>query len=1326
MKVSRLSYVFCFLCITFVSHAFAQDGLVARWDFDEGQGTVVHDRSGNTNDGAIHNATWVKCGKGFALQFDGEDDYVEIGKSASLDLTSAVTVEAWIHPDHLLGSDSGICGKSQVHYSLHFHGNGNIYWYVSAGSNHVSAPVGVAEWQHVVGTFDGESVVVYINGVAAQIVPTKIKQINRGGEFTIGKVASRPEYPPVGYFPGIIDAVRVYSRALSAEEVTQHYQESVSEYETEDAKVWVSVPGGVKREAVPSPLEGKAGTEKDIQQAKVWLASEKDGVSTFHITGDAPRERTMQWRRGVPAAERKPASFFRLPYQAVGVRRSFSVYPVVRLDGKNSRGLSESATLLDCTTAINDGRWHTAIGKLPNGFVPERSLVELSTTNDQAELRLASLDFYDSVSDLKAGLCDTTPVAPTCKVIDIKAMFNDSMESAFADVLKKHGMAVDGAAKFEAELLCVRGIPFNVALDGNNLIRPKEDFSVNEQTEEFLGTQIPRKHRLPVGRNDVTEIPVSRKVSEVFLLMMTEAPPHVNRYSRPQVPFELMDIEGFSVELMYAKGTPELAFPYSLADEGFVLRRVLGAYAVPADPQRTLRSVRLHNMTWGINVDIAAVTVNIGPKRLLPQLVINPAPVKPPMLPIPPQMKASVRRDADRVVVTNTYYDMVMDTSNGFAITSYVNRFAPGQKIVLSPDSGLEIRTDNRLLTGRDFAVQSVRVTENQATLLLESRVAAVPIGLKITITVNDSPQVIFNAEVSNTGSVPLASTIRFPMIKRLRIGGLDDTWLFFPQYLTVDSNENGYHSALNDRSYSLQFYDVYNPSAGVGLAVLTNNLKHVALEYCAAKRTDGVQASIDYPQDFYTLAPGETRLLVQTCLIAHTGDWHEALRLYKEWVRTWFQHHQATDRERFERSFLIRAEVTAEKSAQRIFHTPAMFSGTPGKFRLDEVMKANRDYLGLLPDVVHIGSWFHGPAGEESSWGDYEYTAEGIGGLESFRSLIRDLKNRYNIPLSIYTLPDRASFGSKIGDRIGAKTVAHRPDGTLLTDGNIWNFDVSNSMWRDYFVEALQRIQRDTAVSMLYIDVYGFFRGHVSYKRDRGFPEPAFQPNQATYDLAKRVRESLPPGVAIWSEYPLDDVSSQYHDGNIAYYYLTLHELFAESHNLTERVALFDAPKRDTYRFALPHIKQICFPVGIEGDYNQSRLKTIFFNGEALMDCTWRLFNDRVRAWLSKGIQIEREYADCFTTREPAMLVPTEKQHVYANRFPARGRTLWTLYNGNYTTVRGVVLSVEHLKGARYRDAWNGRDLKPKIAAGRALIELELAPQQLGCIVQSMESVQQ
>ncbi len=67
--------IVCFCLISLVNAS--DEGLVAYYSFDEGSGNVLHDLSGNENDGTIYGAKWVDGKYGKALEFDGINDYVD-------------------------------------------------------------------------------------------------------------------------------------------------------------------------------------------------------------------------------------------------------------------------------------------------------------------------------------------------------------------------------------------------------------------------------------------------------------------------------------------------------------------------------------------------------------------------------------------------------------------------------------------------------------------------------------------------------------------------------------------------------------------------------------------------------------------------------------------------------------------------------------------------------------------------------------------------------------------------------------------------------------------------------------------------------------------------------------------------------------------------------------------------------------------------------------------------------------------------------------------------------------------------------------------------
>lgn len=216
------------LSLIIAGAACAQQGLVAHWTCDEGQGEMLADTSGNNNHGAIHGAKWVRSGDGYALQFDGADDYVDCGSGPSLDITGPLTLQLWAKPTAANRGEPGIAGKFFESYAITYYGNG--YFYISSGGNNVSGPTKMHTWSHLTGAFDGTTMRFYVNGIEVASKPSRFDTVKQGGRFTIGCIvgdaaAADPNLRNTAFFPGLVDDVRVHNRALSQREILECYNE---------------------------------------------------------------------------------------------------------------------------------------------------------------------------------------------------------------------------------------------------------------------------------------------------------------------------------------------------------------------------------------------------------------------------------------------------------------------------------------------------------------------------------------------------------------------------------------------------------------------------------------------------------------------------------------------------------------------------------------------------------------------------------------------------------------------------------------------------------------------------------------------------------------------------------------------------------------------------------------------------------------------------------------------------------------------------------------------------------------------------------------------
>ena len=199
-------------------------GLVAAYSFDAGSGTTAADASGNSNNGTIAGATWAGAGQGRfgnALVFDGVNDRVNITDSASLDLTTGMTLEAWVFPTVLSGWRTVIMKERAggLAYTLYAHDSvpGPAAYVRTAGVEHSTpnvAALPLNAWTHLAATYNGSVLRLYVGGslVSSQPVTGSIQTSTNA--LRIGGNAPWGEW-----FQGRIDEVRIYNRALSQAEI---------------------------------------------------------------------------------------------------------------------------------------------------------------------------------------------------------------------------------------------------------------------------------------------------------------------------------------------------------------------------------------------------------------------------------------------------------------------------------------------------------------------------------------------------------------------------------------------------------------------------------------------------------------------------------------------------------------------------------------------------------------------------------------------------------------------------------------------------------------------------------------------------------------------------------------------------------------------------------------------------------------------------------------------------------------------------------------------------------------------------------------------------
>lgn len=218
-----------------------ESALVSYWAFEDGAGTAVSDTGGSGNGGTVFGgATWTAGRRGGALNFDGVDDYVSIPHADSVNFGGAgadsYAVAMWFYPESLsgyhhviskLGTEDEDAANGPSPFEL-FTGGASASFYVKDGTgtgadaNFSVGGVSVSgdAWQHVVLVREGQELSIYKDGtLATSATATGIGDTTANTEpITIGQRGDDDIF-----FDGSIDEVAVFSRALTAAEVSELY-----------------------------------------------------------------------------------------------------------------------------------------------------------------------------------------------------------------------------------------------------------------------------------------------------------------------------------------------------------------------------------------------------------------------------------------------------------------------------------------------------------------------------------------------------------------------------------------------------------------------------------------------------------------------------------------------------------------------------------------------------------------------------------------------------------------------------------------------------------------------------------------------------------------------------------------------------------------------------------------------------------------------------------------------------------------------------------------------------------------------------------------------
>ncbi|MCP4609926.1 MAG: hypothetical protein GY845_14555 [Planctomycetes bacterium] len=248
MSKKLVCFVFVLGLVLMSTASAAEPNLVGWWRLNEGAGSLAIDSSGNNLNGElVDDPVWITGVQGTALQLIGGNHVAVPGYEGILG-TQARTSAAWINVNKTSASilTWGPSGEG-TKWVMRTHNNpASLRLECGRGNTYGTTDLVDGEWHHVAvvlvddGSPDVSELLLYVDGKLDPIDPTGTpRQMNTssGGEFRIGYDLNNTGRT----FDGMIDDVRIYDRALSAD----------------DIQALMDNPGGTVTQALaPDPADG--------------------------------------------------------------------------------------------------------------------------------------------------------------------------------------------------------------------------------------------------------------------------------------------------------------------------------------------------------------------------------------------------------------------------------------------------------------------------------------------------------------------------------------------------------------------------------------------------------------------------------------------------------------------------------------------------------------------------------------------------------------------------------------------------------------------------------------------------------------------------------------------------------------------------------------------------------------------------------------------------------------------------------------------------------------------------------------------------------------
>ncbi len=614
------------------------------------------------------------------------------------------------------------------------------------------------------------------------------------------------------------------------------------------------------------------------------------------------------------------------------------------------------------------------------------------------------------------------------------------------------------------------------------------------------------------------------------------------------------------------------------------------------------------------------------------------------------------------------------------------------------------------------------------------------PIGLEATLDAWIDGDLHLGLSVANRAAKPVDFKLAFPHLAGLAISDAPaDDYYFFPWGGGIISDAPALiRRGYGDHEALYQVMDLFSPARGGGLAVWCADddgrhkvlalRKHVAGQAevngdLARTPTDpefkwtnslpavpGVGLAYEYLRR--TRQPGAAFAAKDVLLRAHAGDWRAAMRDYAAWC------HRAWKFRPYPSRLTPLTSMIARGWGQDVLFRE-------GKYR-DDLVKPRTDCVELMSwwEWSPLGPWGTPidevekklGAQKAKSWksyfakdpvtgrlmfnnnpGDYDGYNVRWGGLPPLREAIQSYQKAGAV-VTLYTDPMRCDGNSRCGQKWGKLWGVVKPDGKHRDDYDAWRMCLDVAEYRQWIAQAMRRVLQETGADGIRLDEHGhcgsacFSKLHQHTFAEWGNTEW----QRATAESTKLVREAMDevsPTSVLTTEHPGYDFLMPFMEGCITY-------------DLTVQATALRPLECNTQRFYFPECKafELVHRPGVDVHHSK-RL--------------WNAVGSFGAIYPAGMYQLLRENEDALASRDCEPLVPTLSRFVYANRFTAGDKTLYTLFNATGHTFTGDVLKLDLQPGEHVFDLLECREAEtaPEGSGQGTVVRAFLARDESTCL---------